>query len=120
VKKAGDKTIILIDTGFNHFMRPVLYGARHRVLVLRKINWEKKIRADIYGNLCESTDFLGLNIDLPKIDVDDIIIFMDTGAYGYSMASTYNLRPLPLEIIVYKDKIKLSRERFLPKIKINI
>jgi diaminopimelate decarboxylase len=120
VKKAGDKTIILIDTGFNHFMRPVLYGARHRVLVLRKINWERKIRVDIYGNLCESTDFLGLNIDLPKIDVDDIIIFMDTGAYGYSMASTYNLRPLPLEIIVYKDKIKLSRERFLPKIKINI
>lgn len=113
IKEFRDKTIILVDTGFNHLIRPVLYGAKHRVVVLNKSSRER-ISADIYGNLCESSDYLARDITLPRVEIGDTVVFLDAGAYGYSMASMYNLRPLPAEYVVKRGSIKKSRDSFLP------
>ncbi len=109
LKDYGDKKIVILDTGFNHLIRPALYGAKHRVVVLNK-SGEEKYLVDIYGNLCESTDYIARDIYLPKISIGDILAILDAGAYGYSMASMYNMRSLPREYVVYRDKVEISRE----------
>jgi diaminopimelate decarboxylase len=109
LKDYGDKKIVILDTGFNHLIRPALYGAKHRVVVLNRSS-EEKYLVDIYGNLCESTDYIARDIYLPKILVGDIVAILDAGAYGYSMASMYNMRSLPREYVVYRGKVEISRE----------
>lgn len=102
---------ILVDAGMNDFVRPALYGAEHRVVVLNRSN-ENYERYTIAGAICESSDIFAKEILLPKLRRGDIIAILDVGAYGFSMASNYNLRARPPEILIKSDgSYSLIRER---------
>ena len=109
VKDTPYKHFINVDSGFNHLVRPILYEAYHRVRVLGGKNPRQKF--DIAGNICETGDILAHDRLLPRPDVGDFIALLDAGAYGFSMASEYNMFPLPAEILVRGDKVQVIRKR---------
>lgn len=104
VKDQGNKTYLGTDTGFNHLIRPVLYDALHEVVNISKWNHQAAKRYEISGNICESGDILAENYALPESEIGDILGFCDAGAYGMSMASTYNRRPLPSEFLITSEQ----------------
>lgn len=119
LKQTPEYKFVIVDTGFNHLVRPVMYGSYHEIINLSKItsnNFEEQV---IAGNVCESGDIFTRDENgiiprkLPTAEYGDIIGIFDTGAYGFSMASHYNLRKLPKEIVVKKNKIKVSKKDYL-------
>jgi diaminopimelate decarboxylase len=98
VKRAPAKTFAIVDTGMHHLLRPALYQAKHRVLPLEKA--ETQGTYDVVGPICESSDVLARNVDLPEVKTGDLLAIADTGAYGFSMASAYNSHDLPREIVI--------------------
>ena len=105
------------DTGFNHLVRPSKYGAYHHILnaVKRDAAQEELVVA---GNLCESGDVFTRDADgnvvprrMDRTQVDDVIAFCDAGAYGFSMASHYNARLLPAEVMVEGGEVRVIQER---------
>ncbi len=100
IKTRGNYLIVGVNTGINHIIRPALYNAYHEVLLVDRLCEEEVVTADIVGNLCESSDIIAQDRQLPVPREGDIIAIMNTGAYGISMASNYNLRLLPAEIVV--------------------
>ncbi|CAL4323802.1 diaminopimelate decarboxylase [Buchnera aphidicola] len=122
VKKMGTNNFVLVDAGFNDLMRPVMYGSYHEISVISGnkhiINYEKKIKTIVAGPLCESGDVFTQckngNIKtrlLPKVVPGDYLIFHNTGAYGASMSSNYNSRPLIPEVLFKKNSFHLIRRR---------
>jgi diaminopimelate decarboxylase len=114
---SGGFTWIGCDTGFNHLVRPSKYGAYHHIVNASRQS-EAKEDVVVAGNLCESGDVFTRNADgeveTRTIDVTrpgDLIAFRDAGAYGFSMASHYNARLLPPEVMVDGDAVTLIRER---------
>ena len=110
VKETPYKKFVNVDCGFNTLMRPVMYDSYHQVRVLGKKGAGETY--DIAGNVCESGDILARDRKLPKVMKGDTIAVMDAGAYGMSMASTYNSRPMPAEVLVRGGKTDLIRERW--------
>lgn len=103
-------TFAVIDAGMTELMRPALYGAYHRIEPVRRR--EGNLREyEFVGPVCESSDVVGRDRRLPTLDVGDLIAIRDAGAYGSSMASNYNRRPLPPEVIVDAGKWRLVRRR---------
>lgn len=112
VKDQGRKVFLGTDTGFNHFARPLLYDAYHRVSNISKAGKPSDTVYDISGNICESGDILAENRKLPKTDEGDILVFADAGAYGMTMASEYNRRAYPAEILLTENnELKVVRPR---------
>ncbi|MCX7703686.1 MAG: diaminopimelate decarboxylase [Planctomycetota bacterium] len=113
VKKTKRRTLVGTDTGFSHFIRPALYNARHRAQNISAIcsGRTEEILCSIVGNICESTDVLASDVILRKPEIGDIIAFHTAGAYCFSMASTYNGRPLPPEVILENNSFHLIRQR---------
>ena len=111
-RKIGGSGRVFIgtDTGFNHLIRPALYGSQHRILNLSSPEASPET-VDICGNLCEESDYLARERSLPTSGEGDYLAVMDVGAYGLSQASDYNLRPVPPEIMVDGDNVKLTRRR---------
>lgn len=100
------------DIGFNVLMRPVLYDSYHEIEVLQRKENNKKETYTVVGNICESGDILGKDRLLNESCVGDVLIVYNTGAYGYSMASNYNLRLRPAEVLITTDhKDILIRKR---------
>ena len=111
VKKTPYKTFIGTDTGLNHLIRPVLYNAYHEIVVVDKMAQEKTQMVNICGNVCESGDLFAKDRLMPNIEEGDLLAIMDVGAYGFSMSSNYNFRPLPAEVLVSGNEMKLIRKR---------
>lgn len=122
IKEIGDKNFVLIDAGFNDLMRPTMYGSYHHISVIskdnRNIDETETIDTVIGGPLCESGDIFtqteGGSIEarkLPILKIGDYLIFHDTGAYGASMSSNYNTRPLIQEIMLENNTFKTIRRR---------
>lgn len=109
VKETPLKTFVNVDAGFNTLLRPALYQAYHRVRVLGRSG--APVRLDIAGNVCETGDILGEGRMLPRPRAGDLLVILDTGAYGFSMASEYNERPLPAEVMVAGDSVRQIRRR---------
>ncbi len=110
-KVAGSGRIFIgTDTGFNHLIRPALYGSQHRIVNLSSPDAVAET-VDICGNLCEETDYLARDRELPHAETGDHLAIMDVGAYGLAMASEYNLRPIPPEVLVDGDDQRLIRRR---------
>jgi diaminopimelate decarboxylase len=114
---SGGLTWIGCDTGFNHLVRPSKYGAYHHIVNASRES-EAKEDVVVAGNLCESGDVFTRNsageVETRTLDITrpgDLIAFRDAGAYGFSMASHYNARLLPPEIMVDGDQVTLIRER---------
>jgi diaminopimelate decarboxylase len=109
-KSAGKKDFLVVDAGMNDLVRPALYGARHQILPVRRSRG-RAVRVDVVGPICESTDVLGRDCALPAMRSGDLIAVMGAGAYGMSMASTYNSRPRPAEVLVDGRTYRLARAR---------
>lgn len=110
VKDLGRKTFVGTDSGFNHLLRPILYGAYHEIYNLS--NPDGPLRPyEIAGNICESGDLFASDRPVQEIREGDILAIMDTGAYGMAMASHYNMRALPAEILIDGDAMSQVRQR---------
>jgi diaminopimelate decarboxylase len=113
VKTTPIKTFVNVDAGFNTLMRPVMYDAYHRVRAVGKEGTgasDLKL-VEIAGNVCETGDILASARELPPLAAGDLVAILDAGAYGFSMASEYNSRPLPAELLVRGGKAELVRVR---------
>ena len=108
VKQAGRRRIVLCDAGMNDLLRPALYGARHRIAALAGCGELRP--ADVAGPVCESADFLGRDVLLPE-NAGDLLAVLDAGAYGMSMASNYNGRPRPAEVMIRDGQAMVIRQR---------
>ncbi len=102
VKRAWGRTFVAVDGGMNVLLRPALYGAHHRIWPL--VAGEPTQVVDVVGPICESADVLARDCPLPPLKTGDVLAILDVGAYGRSMASTYNGRPLPPEVVVQGDR----------------
>tara|TARA_Y100000996_G_scaffold400157_1_gene369882 strand:- start:3657 stop:4841 length:1185 start_codon:yes stop_codon:yes gene_type:complete len=109
VKKSGDRKIIITDCSFSEYLRPALYDITPPIQIINSSKIKEKY--DIAGGICESTDFLAKNVFLTEVKQGDIIKFLNVGAYGSSMSSTYNSRPKPLEILMNKEDYRVIRSR---------
>ncbi len=111
IKESFKKDFIIIDAAMNDFMRPALYGAKHRIIPLKRTNKITTKSYDFVGPICETTDkFLTTN-KFQKLGEKDYIIICDVGAYGSSLSSNYNIRPKPAEILIKGSKFNLIKKR---------
>lgn len=107
--KRGFRNFVAVDAGFNTLIRPAMYGAYHRVLVANKEGEEELYT--VVGPICESGDVLARDRRLPKVEKGDVLVILDTGAYGFSMSSQYNGRPRCAEVLVDGERVTVVRER---------
>ena len=108
-KQSGGKNFLVADAGMNDLLRPSLYDAYHEVRPVR--DGAAATPADLVGPVCESGDYLARDRDLPDAAEGDLLALMGAGAYGFSMASNYNSRPRPAEVLVRGDRWATVRER---------
>ncbi|MBU0628501.1 MAG: diaminopimelate decarboxylase [Nanoarchaeota archaeon] len=99
LKNNRGRLIVGTNSGFPQLIRPMLYGAYHHIINLSNPQGSKK-KYDICGNICESGDCFATQREVPEIREGDFLAILNAGAYCYSMGSIYNLRPLPLEVMV--------------------
>lgn len=99
---AGAGRFVILDAGMTELMRPALYGAYHRIVPVHETT-RPVVTCDVVGPVCESSDTFGRARELPEPAVDDLLAILDAGAYGAVMASAYNRRPLPPEVLVEED-----------------
>lgn len=112
VKDQGRITFLGTDTGFNHLLRPALYEAYHHVENVTRADFITDMVYTVAGNICESGDILAENRSLPATHIGDILALCDAGAYGMTMASSYNRRALPAEVMIYPNSdARLIRPR---------
>ena len=111
IKETEDKIFVVIDAGMNDFMRPALYGATHEILPILQNDVKKNKVIEFVGPICETSDkFLTLDT-FQNINEGDLIAISNTGAYGSSMSSNYNIRPNIAEVLVNKNKFFTIRKR---------
>lgn len=112
IKKNPDGRIFVgVDTGFNHLDRPARYGSYHEIVNISNPHGRKE-KVDVVGNLCESGDKFATQREISHVREGDLLVIKNAGAYGYSMASNYNLRAKPAEVLVEPDgKVRLIRRR---------
>jgi diaminopimelate decarboxylase len=111
LKRAGGRTFAVVDAAMNDLLRPALYSAQHRILPVREPSVQDvAVDVDVVGPVCESSDFLAKGISL-VVGEGDLLAVQDAGAYGMVMASNYNDRPRPCEVMVDGDRMWLARAR---------
>ncbi len=112
VKRQAGQIFYIIDASMAELIRPALYDAHHEVAPLRTSDGET-VMAQVVGPVCESADVLARDRELPALQAGDRVALMTAGAYGMSMASNYNARPRPAEVVVSEsgDTWRVSRRR---------
>lgn len=110
VKRSERKNFVVVDAGMNDLLRPSLYGSYHGVAPVEKRSG-KNLVADVVGPICETGDFLALDRELPEVLSGDLVALLTVGAYGYVLASNYNSRPRPAEVLVHGSEVELIRRR---------
>lgn len=108
-KRSGGKDIIITDAGMNDLIRPALYEAYHAIETVKGV--EDHIVADVVGPVCESGDFFALDRSVGNVKSGDLLALRGAGAYGYVMASNYNSRPKPSEVLVDGDRFTVISRR---------
>jgi len=109
VKQTTSAVFAGLDTGFNHMIRPMFYGAHHEMMNLSNPNGKPKIYT-VVGYICE-TDTFGWNRKISEIKEGDVLCFKNAGAYCFSMASNYNSRYRPAEVLIHNGEAHLIRKR---------
>jgi diaminopimelate decarboxylase len=107
---AVGRQFVVLDAGMTELMRPALYGAFHRIVPVTTSTAPETV-CDVVGPVCESTDTFGVERTLPLPQVDDLMAILDAGAYGMVMASNYNRRPMPPEVLVDDGAWRVIRRR---------
>jgi diaminopimelate decarboxylase len=111
-KTAKGKTFVIVDAGMNDLIRPALYQGYHEVAPVREpAASDPRQLADLVGPVCESGDFFAQDRPLPPMHPGDVAALMSAGAYSFVMASNYNSRPMPAEVLISGDSAHLVRER---------
>ena len=112
-KQNEGKTFLVVDAAMNDLIRPALYGAHHEIVpvVLAQSSSSKKEIVDVVGPICESGDFFARDRELPQVEEGQLLAILDVGAYGMALASNYNTRPRPAEILVRGKSAKIIRRR---------
>lgn len=110
-KRSAAKTFKIVDAGMNDLIRPALYQGHHDIVPLSEPVSTATERVDVVGPVCESGDFFAQDREVPLIRQGDLIALMSSGAYGFAMASNYNSRPLPAEVLVDGGQSHLIRAR---------
>jgi len=110
LKSTNEKNFVVVDGGMNDLIRPALYGSYQAVQPVRPRNGTR-FTADVVGPVCESGDFFAKDRDLPAIEPGDLLAVMSAGAYGFVMASNYNTRPRPPEVLVDGEQLHIVRAR---------
>jgi diaminopimelate decarboxylase len=115
IKKSGAKKFAIVDAGMNDLIRPALYQSYHEIVPVCRASAAADAtgteKIDIVGPVCESGDFFALDREMPEVREGDLLAIMSAGAYGFVMASNYNSRLLPAEVLVRGDKFALIRRR---------
>ncbi len=109
-KETGDKTFIIVDGAMNDLIRPSLYHSYHQIVPV-ELRGEPAETVDVVGPVCESGDFFAQDRDLPVVRRGDLLAVLCAGAYGYVLASNYNARLRPPEILVDGDTLDVTRPR---------
>jgi diaminopimelate decarboxylase len=110
LKRNGDKRFVIVDAGMNDLLRPALYQAHHRIEPVMPRPGAAFV-ADIVGPVCESGDFLARGREVLPLEPGDLLAVRDVGAYGFVMASNYNLRPRAAEALIEDGAVRLIRRR---------
>ena len=111
IKQNDKKDFIILDAAMNDLMRPALYGANHKTLPATKHSRLSKKTYEFVGPICESTDKFTTLKKFQKLKEKDLVVMCDTGAYGMSLSSNYNLRPKAAEILIKGTKINVIKKR---------
>ena len=110
-KRGAAKTFKIVDAGMNDLIRPALYQGHHEIVPLAEPKSTALEKVDVVGPVCESGDFFAQDREVPLIQQGDYLAVMSSGAYGFAMASNYNSRPFPAEILVDGNQAHLVRVR---------
>ncbi len=111
-KRGETRSFAIVDAAMNDLIRPALYGAFHPIVPVAAAAAEREpVRADIVGPVCECGDFLATDRLLPWPEPGELLAVLGAGAYGMAMASTYNSRPLPAEVLVRGGEFAVTRPR---------
>ena len=110
IKITSKRKFIGTDVGMNTILRPALYGAYHHVYVAGKPNTTDEV-VTITGQVCENTDILAKDRTLPRMNIGDVIVVMNAGAYGFCMSSQYNSHPRAAEVLVNQGHAEIIRDR---------
>jgi diaminopimelate decarboxylase len=109
VKTTPATVFVGVDSGMNHLLRPMMYDAHHEMINISNLNGHTRVYA-VVGYICE-TDTLGWNVTLNEVSAGDVIAILNAGAYGFSMASNYNSRLRPAEVLILNGEAHLIRRR---------
>jgi diaminopimelate decarboxylase len=111
IKQTEHKKFVIVDAGMNDLIRPALYQSYHEIVPVREPGDSARETVDVVGPVCESGDFFAQDRELAKMHEGDLAALMSAGAYGFVMASNYNSRPLPAEVLVQGESFFLIRRR---------
>ncbi|MBA2269887.1 MAG: diaminopimelate decarboxylase [Chthoniobacterales bacterium] len=111
LKQAEQKKFVIVDAGMNDLIRPALYQSYHEIVPVIEPAGSNRERVDVVGPVCESGDFFAQDRELTELHEGELAAIMSAGAYGFVMASNYNSRPLPAEVLVDGARVGLVRER---------
>jgi len=109
-KTNGNKRFLVVDAAMNDLIRPALYGAYHEMAPVTPHHGQEEV-CDVVGPVCETGDFLARDRRLPKLTEGELIAILDAGAYAMSLASNYNSRPRPAEVLVRGSSARIVRRR---------
>ncbi|MGB7584018.1 MAG: diaminopimelate decarboxylase [Terriglobales bacterium] len=110
-KTNNAKKFLVVDAAMNDLIRPALYGAYHQLVTVEATGDESRETVDVVGPVCETGDFLARDRELPVVEEGGLLAVLDTGAYGMALASNYNTRPRPAEVLVDGKTAKVIRRR---------
>lgn len=111
IKNGQNKNFIILDAGMNDFMRPALYDAKHEIIPVIKVKRKSSIKIEFVGPICETTCKFNSYKNYQKIDENDLVVITNVGAYGSSLSSNYNTKPLIAEILVRNNKFKIIKKK---------
>ena len=112
VKHSGKKRFVIVDAAMNDLLRPTLYQAWHDIVPVDEASHLRaKTPADLVGPVCETGDYLAQSRDMPDVECGDLLVLAGAGAYGASMASEYNTRPLVPEVMARGEQYHIIRRR---------
>lgn len=113
VKEGQDRRFVVVDAAMNDLMRPTLYGAYHDIQALT--DRPERMTADVVGPACETGDTFARQRDMAAVGAGELVALMTAGAYGATMASTYNSRPLVAEVLVRGGEWRVVANRVMPE-----
>ena len=114
LKRGHGKNFLILDAGMNDLVRPAMYDAYHEIVPLLRDTSRPALKVDIVGPVCESTDCFARDRTMQEVGEGEYVALLSAGAYSHVMASRYNSRPLPAEVLVRGSSFELvnSRETF--------